>query len=87
MTARSPLFKFVSALLLASVMLVMFATMAFAQEPRPITGPRLNPPAIPHTNVILPATIYNKQPRPVQLARSYSSFTKHSLTMSRAPAS
>lgn len=78
MTARSPLFKLVSALLIASFLLIAVAPMAFAEDatsrPIPITGPRLTPPAIPHTSVILPATIYNRQPKPVQLAEATTTY-------------
>ncbi len=38
--------------------------------PVPVVGPRLKPPAIPHTSVLSPAVIYNQSPKPVQLSEA-----------------
>jgi len=48
--------------LFIAVLLLVPATSAFAQAPVPVpvVGPRLAPPAIPHSDVIDPYTIYNE---------------------------
>lgn len=78
MSTKSLWSKFLSALLIASVMLIVVAPMAFAEDtvakPVPVLGPRLHPPAIPHTDVIKPSVIYNTLPKPVQLAEATTTY-------------
>lgn len=74
MSAKSQYSRFIAALLIASVLFVAVAPAAFAADvvarPIPVVGPRLHPPAIPHTDVIPPARIYNTLPKPPQLAEA-----------------
>lgn len=74
MSAKSRSHQVIAALLIASILLVAVAPLAYAQDvvarPVPVIGPRLKPPAIPHTDVIKPSVIYNLQPKPVQLAEA-----------------
>lgn len=74
MTIKSQSFRFISALLIAGILFLAVAPVAFAADvvslPIPVVGPRLAPPAIPHTSVIPPATIVNKLPKPVQLSEA-----------------
>lgn len=64
----------ISVLVLVSMLLMMATPVALADDdvplPVPVVGPRLKPPPIPHTDVLLPATIYNMQPKPIQLSEA-----------------
>lgn len=74
MKPKAQFFRFISALLIASMLFIAVSPVAFAADvvarPIPVVGPRLTPPAIPHTSVLNPAVIYNTQPKPVQLAEA-----------------
>lgn len=60
---------------IVGVLVISFAPAAFAADdvvsrPVPVVGPRLKPPAIPHSSVLAPALIYNHQPKPVQIGEA-----------------
>ncbi len=64
-------YQFLVVLLLVSLLLIP-AQAALADghlPPLPVIGPRLSPPAIPHSSVLNPALVYNA-PKPPQVAEA-----------------
>lgn len=80
MTASRVLVRMLTVVAIVSMLFVSLAPVAFADDgavarPIPVVGPRLKPPAIPHTSVLTPALIYNYQPKPVQISEAAAVYT------------